>query len=294
MMSRSDQDLSTVEKRPFRLHLLAKNQVCLAASSIEDSLAVVRIAHEWWGPESRLQMNSPKLWFIALSLRGTIMLDGCAAAGTCGPGNLLVCSPHDHCRIAVTSLPCWEAMVISGNGYGLRDLIRRHLGLDSQIVRLENAHRIEQILTSALDAAGDGGPFAQDICDDYLRILIASAHQGSIGHGPRAGPSLKSFAKAKSYIDRNFETLKGSGDAAEACGLHRASLSRLFRIHALDSPSAYLQRLKMNHAAHLLTTTTASLQSIARQLGYSDAFSFSKAFRRRFGLSPSFYRQGRD
>jgi AraC-like DNA-binding protein len=54
---------------------------------------------------------------------------------------------------------------------------------------------------------------------------------------------------------------------------------------------AYLTGWRLSHAADLLTTTDATLEAIARQVGYSSAFAFSAAFKRTRGVSPSRYRQ---
>lgn len=45
----------------------------------------------------------------------------------------------------------------------------------------------------------------------------------------------------------------------------------------------------MDVAADLLTEPGATVASVARRVGYADAFSFSAAFKRERGASPSSY-----
>jgi AraC-like DNA-binding protein len=45
----------------------------------------------------------------------------------------------------------------------------------------------------------------------------------------------------------------------------------------------------MNLAAELLSEPGATVAAVARRVGYSDAFSFSAAFKRERGASPSSY-----
>ncbi|MCO4826459.1 MAG: helix-turn-helix domain-containing protein [Amylibacter sp.] len=47
-----------------------------------------------------------------------------------------------------------------------------------------------------------------------------------------------------------------------------------------------LTDLKMSSAQNTLADTNASVQNIALSLGYSDATAFSRAFRKRIGMSP--------
>jgi transcriptional regulator GlxA family with amidase domain len=57
-----------------------------------------------------------------------------------------------------------------------------------------------------------------------------------------------------------------------------------------ESPKRYIVRTRLAHAADLLCTTDASLAQVAARAGYGTEFSFSKAFRRAFGVAPGGYR----
>ncbi|MFW5829622.1 MAG: helix-turn-helix transcriptional regulator [Planctomycetota bacterium] len=283
----------SIDTWPYGLRLLAKDTHNVAPGRSKDDCQLTRAAHEHWGQRSRLHMHNPKHWFFALGLRGSLHLRDCPAAGVYGPGHVVVFSPHDHSELAITDQNGWEILLVTGYGYGLRDLMRSTLGLRTQALRLDNASRVEQILRAALAAAADGGPYVGEICNHFLAILLKTVKQGTMRRNAHTSPALITFARAKAYIDHHFADLHSARDIAEACSINRTYLARLFRTHAHDSPYAYLQRLKMNHAAHCLLTTDDTLQVIATALGYADAFSFSKAFRRQFGISPSVYRSGR-
>lgn len=79
--------------------------------------------------------------------------------------------------------------------------------------------------------------------------------------------------------------------AAEA-GLSRATFARRFTALVGEPPLAYLTGWRMTLAADLLTDSGAGLGSIARQVGYADAFAFSAAFKRIRGVPPSAVRAG--
>ena len=50
---------------------------------------------------------------------------------------------------------------------------------------------------------------------------------------------------------------------------------------------------RMEKAGSLLTETKSPINVIAMEVGYSDSLSFSKAFRSRYGMSPTEFREKR-
>jgi AraC-like DNA-binding protein len=56
------------------------------------------------------------------------------------------------------------------------------------------------------------------------------------------------------------------------------------------SPIQQLIVLRIQHAAHLLATTEAKIEAVARQVGYQNPFAFSNTFKRITGMRPSQFR----
>jgi len=61
---------------------------------------------------------------------------------------------------------------------------------------------------------------------------------------------------------------------------------RLFKSYLQETLSAYITRQRMERAAMYLQTQDLSLQELSEKVGYDTAQSFSKAFKRYFGISP--------
>jgi AraC-like DNA-binding protein len=80
--------------------------------------------------------------------------------------------------------------------------------------------------------------------------------------------------------------------AAEVA-VSRATLARRFTRLLGQPPMAYLTEWRLCLAADLLRDTRQSIESIARQAGYTSPFAFTAAFKRRFGQPPRLYREGR-
>ncbi|MEV6547214.1 AraC family transcriptional regulator [Streptomyces sp. NPDC051597] len=77
---------------------------------------------------------------------------------------------------------------------------------------------------------------------------------------------------------------------AARCGVSRAGLARRFGELVGEPPMAYLTGWRLALAADLLRESDATVEAIARQVGYGGAFALSAAFKRVRGVSPQEHR----
>ena len=80
------------------------------------------------------------------------------------------------------------------------------------------------------------------------------------------------------------------GALAQQCGLSRTGLAERFRKAMNDTPLNYLRTVRIQNAMRLLSETEQTLEQVAQAVGYQDAFSFSKAFKRTVGIAPRAFR----
>ena len=80
-------------------------------------------------------------------------------------------------------------------------------------------------------------------------------------------------------------------DIAAFAGIHPSYLAGVFKSEMGISPKKYLTNLKINKAKELLIATEDPINIIGSSVGFSDALSFSKFFRKETSLSPSQYRK---
>jgi len=80
---------------------------------------------------------------------------------------------------------------------------------------------------------------------------------------------------------------------ADRCGLSVSRFGHLFKEAVGCSPVEYIERTRVNRARELLRMTPLSVKEIARQVGYSSQFYLSLRFKKRVGVSPSAYREGK-
>ncbi|GAA4396761.1 AraC family transcriptional regulator [Actinomadura verrucosospora] len=81
-------------------------------------------------------------------------------------------------------------------------------------------------------------------------------------------------------------------DLAAGVGVSRAALAQRFAKLVGEPPMAYLTGVRLAQAADLLRETDATLEAVARRVGYGNAFALSTAFKREHGVSPQEYRAG--
>lgn len=96
---------------------------------------------------------------------------------------------------------------------------------------------------------------------------------------------------AMKYIDLNYWKNPTIQELANFCGINRSHLSRIFKQKTNQSPQEYLLRYRINTACTFLRATDLTLSQIATALGYADQFSFSKAFKKEKGISPSSWKE---
>jgi AraC family transcriptional activator of mtrCDE len=75
-------------------------------------------------------------------------------------------------------------------------------------------------------------------------------------------------------------------ELASHAGASRASLVRMFQKMARMAPLEFFAELRLSLARQRLSETDLPLAQIAAEIGYGSESSFSRAFRRRFGIRP--------
>jgi AraC-like DNA-binding protein/DNA gyrase inhibitor GyrI len=81
-------------------------------------------------------------------------------------------------------------------------------------------------------------------------------------------------------------------DLAGKVGLSPFYFQRLFKKEMKESPLAYLNRVKLEKAGHLLKAGTVfSISQMAEDCGFSSAAVFNRAFKKRFKMTPQEFMQ---
>ena len=116
-------------------------------------------------------------------------------------------------------------------------------------------------------------------------------------HLNEQGPVADARTASQRYIDYSVNYIKSHymGDVSiskltELLGISQPYLYRIFKQAFGKSPKAFIMEYRIGKTKKLLVETEHSIAEVARAVGYSDSFAFSKAFSSIQGLSPSEYR----
>lgn len=82
----------------------------------------------------------------------------------------------------------------------------------------------------------------------------------------------------------------GMPDIEDLLGLSSSSVKRLFNEAYEYGLSHYIESVRLQRACELLTSEKNNIGDIATTVGYTSLVSFSRAFKRVFGISPIQYR----
>ena len=96
---------------------------------------------------------------------------------------------------------------------------------------------------------------------------------------------MERYILTKYYVnDLTLQTL------AQEFQFNANYLSQLFSKSKHEKFTAYLTKVRMEHAKMLLKRSNATIGAIAEKVGYMEYFYFAKVFKKYFGMTPSDYR----
>ncbi|MBE6367442.1 MAG: helix-turn-helix domain-containing protein [Lentisphaerae bacterium] len=119
------------------------------------------------------------------------------------------------------------------------------------------------------------------ICDANLH----GAANDSADHAPW------DMLKVSAYLERNFARRISLDELLKLTGMSRATLMRHFHAAFGVTPIAYLRRVRLKNAAHLLVNSEYTLQEISLKTGFFSDSYFFREFRRSYGATPNEYRR---
>ena len=137
-----------------------------------------------------------------------------------------------------------------------------------------------------------------EIMDSILRLIILHIVKNFTKKPSKNKASQMNPTKSDelcyqlmSYINSHIYEIKNLEELAESTNYCYPHLSSLFKRHTSQTLSEYFRFQKLEKAKSLMEETELSLTEIAEKLNYASIYSFSKAFKKQYKLSPGEYRK---
>ncbi len=153
------------------------------------------------------------------------------------------------------------------------------------------ANELENLFDELIHCGMKGSRGSAALCDNLLNCLALKTRDA---RAPLEGAEVRAFEtyrKCRDHIQQQFRRLRTLEQVSAECHISNAYLCRLFRRYDHQSPYQVLLQLKMNLAAQLLHQPGALVKQVAEAIRFEDPFHFSRAFKRKFGLSPDEFRR---
>lgn len=183
--------------------------------------------------------------------------------------------------------PSWQALLSHYTGLSVRALTGPFVLGEASLVRLSAVLAELRPLVPPHSAA-----VAAQLHQSLLRLLLlvaeAASQEAGSGEPQEVVPPE---VRAKRQLDQQYARGVPLVDIARSAGVSVAHLGRVFRNRYGVSPGRYRDTLRLEAARNLVANSDLRVKEIAYALGYPDAATFSKAFLRNTGTSPTTFRE---
>ncbi len=169
-------------------------------------------------------------------------------------------------RVLVPSGPSHD-IVTSGGSASWTDL---SLYLVARFCGDEEARRIAKIFLFG-DRSNGQRPFAA--------MVRPTQHDDAV------------IAQCQTWIAQNYERANPVQQVTQRSGLTDRTFKRRFRNATGYAPIDYIQTLRIEEAKQMLETTSDPVDAVAMAVGYEDASSFRRLFKKTVGTTPHEYRK---
>lgn len=159
------------------------------------------------------------------------------------------------------------------------------------------AEELRRLLDRIIDESVSGRPGAQFARDQHAQLLLLEALRLGLRHEMLTHPGWLRLAAdpglrpATALIHSDPARAWGLAELAAAAGMSRSHFAHRFRQASGQPPLTYLTHWRIQLARRELRRTDVTVAVLAQRLGYSSESSFSHAFTRVTGTSPSRYRR---
>lgn len=106
------------------------------------------------------------------------------------------------------------------------------------------------------------------------------------GDMPRKSTRNFQIAPALSYVKEHYHEEIKIQNLAQVCGISETHFRRIFQECMNMGPNDYINVIRIQEASRLLLKSFATMEEIAFRVGYGDVSTFTRNFKKMFGMTP--------
>jgi AraC family transcriptional regulator len=167
--------------------------------------------------------------------------------------------------------------------------------IDPMNARCEAISRASRLAARAIASAEPASRLEVEAAGMLLAAALVRHHSNAM-HSPArpaGGLAPHVLVRVTDYMTNHLADDISIADLAAVARLSPFHFLRCFKASTGEPPHQFLTRLRIEKAKELLEHTSASITTIAADVGYDDPSSLARMFRQSVGVSPARYRRDR-
>jgi AraC-like DNA-binding protein len=265
---------------------------------------VLYVFKKHFDTKSKLNYHSHDFTSIIYVLSGTCTYNIEGLFYHVGKGDIILCNPEvRHGKILEESEALTELHIGFNNLY-IRDLPKNCI-VKNDSCPVINLPQLEYDLYKCFDEMlqeqeknEPGWELMLKAQFMRLLILILKGTRSEKRNEIQENLNLESYERQQvvstivSFLNENYMKEVSLGRISKNMYLSPVYISKIFKEETGDSPINYLIRIRLAKARELLHEGNLPVKAVAKNVGYNDAYYFSKLYKKYYGHPPSRYKAG--
>ncbi|MBQ6847298.1 MAG: helix-turn-helix transcriptional regulator [Clostridia bacterium] len=151
----------------------------------------------------------------------------------------------------------------------------------------ENMHFLKQETLNIIDEFESQKIYSTQLASSMLKPLIIKL----IRYVSLPTPTNLKIEPIFEYIKENYSKEITNTTLASITNYHPYYVNTLIKNYTGTSLHSYLINFRLNEATKMLINTSDSIETIALKAGFKNPTHFSATFKKKYGVTPSLYRQ---
>ena len=247
-------------------------------------------------PTTEIEKHAHLDWFeltIATSGEGTVITNGVST--NISEGDIYLSYPGDFHEIipSKTNPLQYDFFAFNTKNAMLKKELKRIMNTYSYNQRVFKDTLINSAVSNAIAEMSSKNKYHHDILslmfEQIIFHLVRNFDADSSSSSNHRISTDELCFQIMHYIDTHIYSINNLSDLSDKFSYNYSYLSDLFKNHTGNTITNYYQTRRLEAAKLLIKEGNLKIINIAEMLNYSSLYAFSKAFKKKYGVSPKQY-----